>query len=345
MEEKVCIPELWGEYNQTKLGVALEEVGLNNPMPLIFQTKDITWKIGGEIDSQGIALAYEQQIFDPISIGFSWFFMRATSRQRFTLKDKGGINQPGHFLELEESRRKMHEELGLCEANSRRTGIGDFNCYVRFGGIWDCAYKCRQIDAGVRLGLLMPSGLSRDIYSPTTVPFGGNGHWGAYIMTELESELKEDMFFGFWACLSKRFSRTKKARFPIAGEHPLYGALVTSAIVQPGINFFMFPYFSIENLRAGLGARLGYALTVHERDCYYPCNSGDYNIETGKLADISSWASDYGFVSVFYDFGKLDVECNHKPIVTFTWEIPFLLWASKNVVKTHRVTLGIEVHF
>lgn len=348
-ENEIEIPALFGQYDQSKLSEALNLVGKDNPLPGEFRGPEILWKIFNKIQGQGIALSHEQSLFSSIFVGYSWFLMHVHSRFDWCLDRTGRTMQEGDIEEIKRARRLMHEELGICQMQSSFTGMGDFDCYIRLGSIWDYAWKCRRIDAGFRLGLMMPSGVSRDIYNPTTVPLGGNGHWGAYLRADAEFELKEDMKFGLSCRVSKRFNKIYDMRLPVAKEHPLFGALVTPVRVDPGATFSFYPYVSLENLREGFGVRVGLHLNKHLEDSFGDLRSSkekqDLPADTAVLRKYSEWASDYASLSAFYDFGKMDVERGYKPILTFTWDFPFLMFISSNVVRTNRITLGIEVNF
>lgn len=348
-ENEIEIPALFGPYDQNKLSNALTLVGKNNPLPAEFRGSKIEWDISGKIQAQGVSIAHEQKLLGPVYVGFSWLLMHAYSCHDFCLKSPGMISEIGDIQELKEARRLMHKELGLTQMQSSRTGMGDFDCYLRIGGIWDYKWKCRRIDAGLTLGLLMPSGLSREICNATTVPFGGNGHWGAYGRLDAEFELKEDMKFGLSMRIGKRFERTMDMRLPVAKEHPLFGALVTPVSVDPGLNFSFFPYVSLENLRKGLGVRIGLNLNKHSKDYFCDLRSSkereDLPAITSRLKKVSEWSSDYASLNVFYDFGKMAVERGYKPIVTFGWDVPFLMFVASNSIKTHRISLGVEFNF
>ena len=53
---------------------------------------------------------------------------------------------------------------------------------------------------------------------------------------------------------------------PIADEPSNFGVVIGDARVNPGVTFMFAPYFSVENLREGFGARLQYTLSVHGED-------------------------------------------------------------------------------
>lgn len=351
-ENHVPIPDLYGKYDENKLANALVKVGEPNYLPSEFRGNKIPWSIHQKIEGQAVCLSFEYHPFAPIYIGFSSFLMHMVSRQTFELQKKEvgtGASQAGYFIELEDARLKMHKALGLAQAQSARTGMSDFDLYLRVGDIWDYSFKCRAIDAGVTLGVVMPSGLTTELCNAAAIPFGGNGHWGMYFAGDADFELKEDMFFGFTMRLQKRFAKTYEMRLPVAGEHPLFGALKTQVNVEPGVSFNFAPYFALENIREGFGARVGINVTAHQDD--YICDQrsraekADLPSETKALKKVSDWGADYIVLNAYYDFGKMDVERSSKPIVTFGWDIPYMLLVSKNNCKTHRITLGIEVNF
>jgi len=351
-ENEKQIPDLYGVYDQEKLGRALQIVGKNNPLPDEFRVGKILWGIQDKLQGQGVSLAFEHRFFKPLSIGFSWFLARISNRHEFCLKtDEVGfrIKEDGDLREIKEARLLMHKELGLCEAHSSHVGMSDFDCYLRVGGIWDYAFKCRTVDAGISFGLIVPSGRKREVESAASLPFGGNGHWGIFVRGDTELELKEDMKFGCMVRVNKRFEKIMDMRLPVDQEHPLYGALVAPVSVEPGMNIVFSPYVSMENLREGLGVRAGLHIVKHGEDCFVDVRSNrERKTVPSKTAEIrrrSSWGADYGSFHLFYDFGKMDVEKSYKPVITLSWDVPFLVFASSNISKTHRVSLGLEVKF
>jgi len=350
-ENEVEIPALFGEYNQYNLGRALTLIGEENPLPSSFWNEEkLFWDICQKIESQGIALNYEQKLFSPLSVGFSWLLMHVRSCHEFCLKPrKIALRNAGHLDELKESRRKMHEALGITDAQFSSTDMGDFDFYLRVGSMWDYIYKCRRVDAGIKLGVLMPAGRCMDINVPTSVPFGGNGHWGMYVQGDVEFELREDMKFGMSLRGSKRFAKAVCKRLPLAGEHPLYGALVAPIYVDPGMSCIFSPYFSMENIREGLGFRVGLNLTTRADDLCLDGRSDSEQQEKYsdiiKAAQKTGWASDYISINVFYDFGKTEKERGYKPILTFSWDFPRFIFVSEDVLRTHRISLGLEVNF
>ena len=90
-ENVVTIPFLYRKYDQKKLGIALQEVGLENPFPSSFLHSDSIWSIDQKIHSQGVGFSFEKYLFSPLSVGFSWLFMHVNSRHKFCLTDCRGF--------------------------------------------------------------------------------------------------------------------------------------------------------------------------------------------------------------------------------------------------------------
>jgi len=212
--------------------------------------------------------------------------------------------------------------------------------------VWEYTLKFRRIDAGLSLGILMPTGVTQELNNPASVPFGGNGHWGFYVSADALLELREDIKTGVLLRVSKRIANTKVRRMPAAGEPQIFGTVVGPARVNPGSTFIFSPYFALENLRKGLGISVYYTLTSHREDKWTDKRPDQtVPVELNQVNDLSSWGSDYVTLNVFYDFGKEKVQRSVDPIISFRWDIPASLFVTKRVVRTHVVALGIEFAF
>ncbi len=347
-DDGVPLGALFGKYDQNNVADSLVALGNPNPLRSEWQGKTIPWRIDGKIQSQGLAFSYHQSVTDWLYLGFYWMFMRVNSRQEFFFqRQESQLKlQGGDLLELDATRRQMHRDLGLGGNHSEQSGMGDLAVYLRFGKIWEYVSKFRKVDAGLSLGLLVPAGQRRDIDQPASVPFGGDGHWGFYISGDVELELKEDWKAGLLLRIGKRFPRTQIHRMPIGNVPHVFGAIVGPARVNPGVTLVASPYFSVENLREGLGARVMYTLTHHEDDEWEDARSDKtVPVNLAQVSELSSWASDYFTLNVFYDFGKVKVDRGFAPILTASWDIPAAVFLARRVSKTHKVSLGIEFNF
>lgn len=341
------LSDIFGKFDQVELAKGIQANGKPNPLPSEFQGHfaKIPWLVDGKRQSQGVAFAWHQQLYKYISTGFSWLFMRVESRHTFKFNSAATeprIIRSGDAVLLDDNRRDMFKEINIREGNTAQLGFGDIDWYMRFGNTWDYTLRFRRIDAGFRVGALFPTGLTRELDRPASIPFGGNGHWGMYVAADGLFELREDWKAGFQLRLNKRFSKTRYHRMPAAKEPSIWGAVVAPACVNPGATLIFAPYFMLDNLRQGLTLGLNLTLTWHQKDCWRT------NCETAQLQEVerrSEWRSEYFTINVLYDFGKVSMKRELNPILTFRWDVPSTLFIAQGVNRTQRVTLGLDFVF
>ncbi len=349
-QKEIPLGELFGEFDQVQLAKGIKTACGTNPFPSQFQGSltRVPWEVSGKRQAQGFAFAWHQHIYRWLSTGFSWLFMRVNSRHDFKLLTNG--IEPhitltsGDAILLDENRRAMFSQVGIREGNTAQLGFGDIDWYLRFGKTWEYSYRFRRIDAGMRLGALFPTGVTREPGRPASIPFGGNGHWGIYAAGDAMFELKEDWKVGFLLRVNKRFEKTKNLRVPVAKEPEIFGSTVASVIVSPGITAIFSPYFLFENLRDGLALGLNFTLTWHNKDCYTDAcvDSCDSILNLERVRDFSDWTSEYFTINILYDFGKTRVKREFNPVVTFRWDIPSTLFSASRIDKAQRVSIGID---
>ncbi len=347
-EGETGIPELFGNFDLATLGRGFKASGRINPIRSDLQAANSRLPFGmeGKIQSQGLAFSYYQRLMPWLSLGFSWFFMRVNSRQLFIFQETNLPLNSGDILEIDDTRRSMFSTLNLCASSSAQLGFSDIDSFLRFGWLWEYTLKFRRIDAGLNLGLLIPTGVKQELNNPSSVPFGGNGHWGFYISADLLLELREDLKTGMLLRVSKRLASIQLHRMPAVGEPQIFGVVVGPARVNPGFTFIFSPYFILENLRKGLGIGLYYTLTSHREDKWTDQRSNKtVPVDLKQVINLSSWGSDYVTLNVFYDFGKDKVKRSIDPIISFRWDIPATFFVTSRVVRTHEVALGIEFAF
>ena len=347
-DDSIGIPEMFGKYDQNKLANAIGELTGVNPLANTqfanLMNMAIVWNMKGKLEAQGAAFEYNQRLTDNVSFGFNFFGMHVFSRINFELADPATLQlTQDQIPALDALRRSMQESVGLIAPKFSKGGFSDIDLYFRFGNIWEYTYKFRRIDAGLRVGGIIPTGLTRDINNPASVPFGGNGQWGVFGALDLEFELKEDWKVGIFARLSKRFEKKKKIRLTLAGEQPLFGALPGDATIDPGLNVVVAPYVRVEDIRDGLGIQAKYTYVNHFDDLVADARFGTTMPEAqlGPLNDVTDWSSEYLTINIFYDFARVRVGHTYAPIVSLMWDIPIQFFGVERVSKTNRVSLGI----
>jgi len=342
-KDEMLLPAIYGTYDLGDLARALVDCGCPNPLRDEWQGASIPWNINGKLEGEGFTFSYHQAVTNWFSFGLNSFVMNLHSWHEFFLEwDKVSLLlSPSDCLELDETRRCIHKNIGLCGDHFHHVGVGDVDFYLRFGYAWDYIFKFRHISAGARVGMIFPSARMQDEHYAASIPFGGNGHWGMYGAIDAEFELKEDWKAGLFFWLGKRFAKSQNRRVPVRCEPQPYGATCADVFVNPGLTLACSPYISFENLRDGFGLRGQYTLTKHFHDTW----KTSCRTKLEKVSKLTAWGSDYFSVAAFYDFGKMHVERNWYPIVTLTWDIPAAVFVAERSAKTQKISLGVEWNY
>lgn len=347
---EIGIFEINGRYDLVKVAKALALTGKPNPLKTEWQSAvKLDLDLNGKLEGQGGWLGYEQCFADYFYLGFSWYFLQVVNRQKFIITDavrKELKLSPSSEIEFDRDLRKANNELGVEPGHFKNSGMSDLDMYFRVGNLWEYYYKFRKIDAGLTFGTLFPMAPNLNINNPASIPLGGNGHFGIYFMADTTLELKEDLVVGLWLQFVKRFPKDQIRRMPINGEPLEFGAVTGLARIEPGLTFGISPFFSIEDIRDGLGFKVRYTVVIHDEDHWRDMRK-DQTIKTNLVPVIerSSWIAEYFTFSVIYDFGKTVKARKFAPIVYLEWDMPTKAFAAKDFAKTNRVSLGFEFNF
>ena len=221
----LSIPDIDGTYDTADLARALVVAGFDNPLRSDLQLRSsIPWSRKGRLNAQGVAFLYELPLGDfsmkyapscLVSFGINTLFAHVNSRHEFLFREQEMQLPPGDQAYLFTVKEEMHHLLGVSPALYSHTGMGDTDLYFRFGSCWDYLFKCRRINAALKVGVFVPTATETPLTNPAAIPLGGERHWGVYFGIENEVELKEDLFVGWLFHASKRFKRTRFAHMPV----------------------------------------------------------------------------------------------------------------------------------
>lgn len=342
------IPDICGNYDQRVLAQTFPLRGLPDPLRSDFQLRtSIPWLRIGRLDAQGLAFIFEQKVAPWLSVGINSLFIHVSMRHEFLFAELESRLPLGDKNYLLQAKEQIHQELGISPALFSKTGFGDIDLYLKARWGWEYILKCRNIDVALKLGLLIPSAQERDRNNPASIPFGGNRHWGIYGGLENEWELRENLTIGLMGRAIKRFKKNDRIRVPLLTEPPEYGALQAPVSVDPGWTFVFNPYVRLEEIREGLGFQFLYYLVAHLEDRYVDVRSQEQRTALPSnicsLEPCSSWGAEYISVGAFYDFGPVR-NCIYPKISAY-WDIPVNWLVSKRSVKTHSVSLMVELEF
>lgn len=359
LERSIGVFELTGAFDLAQLAYSMELAGFQNPLPVRYRYQELPYTMDGKLQSQGFAFAWEHNLINRLSFGLLWLGMRSNSYIDFFLNQKVAADfSDSERAELDEIRRQALSTLGLACNHVHQGGFGDVEVYVRWFDHYTYCLKFRSIYYGLRAGGLLASGVTQNARQPASVPFGGNGFWGAYASADAEFELKEDWKIGLWLRISKRFAKTRIERMPVArppvagqkdpqsSEPQIFGVLEGPVRINPGVSEVFSAYTQWEGIREGLGVRLQYSLIHHHQDSWKD-ERVDQSVPSNlkPVEEQSQWGSEFVTLCAFYDFEKSATCVGHKPIVRVSWDIPFTLLVGRRYVHSYKVALGLEFNY
>lgn len=343
----------YGAYDQRIIDQALQAAGIT-PQSL-FRSDwlgligSIPWSSAGKFESYGVAIDWYHALHRYCGFGGSFGLLHATTALRMVRDGDTLLNLvtgPGDERELFLLKGEMQELLGISTLLWSDTSVTDFDLYFKL--MWDAEYryKFRRIEAGARIGVLMPSAVKRDIDNPVSIPLGGNGHWGVYARADLDCVLKDDLTTGFLLQVTKRLPKTECIRMPILKEPTNFGAIIGTALIDPGITVGFMPYIYFEGMRSGLGFKFAYNIVWHAADTIVDLRGTDaIAANISLLTSRSCWAAEHVMLGLFYDMGYDVDDRGILPVFTFFWDIPVNGSVSRNAFRTHGIGLSIEMTF
>ncbi len=338
--------ELFGIYDLNAVATSLQITGKPNPLRSEWQGSQILWAMGGKLEALGADLYYYQSLSRHFEIGASLLVMNVKTNIDFRFVKGITFAGSGDFIELDNDRLQASEELGINCYVSNESGLGDLDFYIRAGNMWHYPDKFRRIDAGLRVGILAPTGKKRNINNPASVPFAGDGRWGLYAALDTEFELKEDIKIGFWMWVINRWVRTGTFRLPVTTEPYNFGAMVGEFKSNPELSLVAFPYVLWEDIREGLGAAVSY-LYVRQFAGTWEDKRCDQTIPVNlcEMRHLSTWTGEYVSVNILYDLSKRIGYSEMSPLFSLYWDVPVHFLGEKRVSRTNRITLGVQFNY
>jgi|GEM_PF-524752 len=376
------IPELWGFYDLHDVINSVKNVQDSSFDPIAssgapneFANKSMQFKVESKIKTQGVTLSYDHNLnWKGWSIGAWLPFVHMTTTSKYSFKANNFdynytlMNNPSTSENISEQvdliRRTTHDKLGFTNG-WENGGIGDLDLHLRWNSYLDHKMRMKGINLCVQGGAIVPTGFKQDYNNPTSLPIMGNGHWGAYLDTIAEFELKQDWILGFMFSDIQMFQKTETRRIPYYKEPAIFSALVGKVKIEPGNTFKFSPYFTLCNLSDGLNFQARYTYLRHTKDTWKDARNDptiksyltqttatvidgkhllqkdiDENIRVKK--DWTKWRGHYMTFQVAYDTKEGLQNIRTEPCFYASWDMPI---NGNGWCKTHQVTLGVDLHF
>ena len=335
-----------------KVNAAIVQAGLS-PQSLIPSFWQGSLTVGsmhmtGHFETQGVAFHGYHIINNHWAVGIRGDLFHAHTHLELVPKSPfdNVLTGPGDMNELLSIIQNVDQTLGLHCRSWSAFIFDDVELYVRLFQQESYCYKCRFIDAGLALGLIVPAAPQRDINNPASLSLGGDGHWGMFLDATVDAILRYDLRAGLWLRFQQRFAQTDLLRVPTAQEPAIFGAVVGNFHVRPGFTFFFSPYLVKEGLREGFGLRVGYTLVKHFQDTFTDMRA-DKTVPVNCIAltEGSEWGQDYITLGFLYDFAFGKVERSFEPVVSLLIDAPVNVLVAQRAARTYGISLVMEANF
>lgn len=188
---------------------------------------------------------------------------------------------------------------------SSRAGIGDLSFLGGWAGTYFDTVILDYIDVDAKIGVLFPTGKTRDIRNPFELPLGYNGHYGM--------PLKFDVAFGAfeWITIGSHigalflFDRTTNIRIKTSEQQQGFIFLATEkAKIKSGTLWDMSAYVKADHFCKGLSVLLGYSYNQKDHDeIKHVHHTFDLSVANKDLR-FKGWIMHVLNVIVEYDFSK-----------------------------------------
>lgn len=338
---------------------AIEE-GINYTKSQLLETDLVTelpseWKASdsliyismpGKINGIGFSWDIIKEIFNNTYLGWTSGFISnqsAINLDSRSLNSKFNLNF-SNFFEILRVYKNLSSYLKINDIFEKRSSILDQNFYINYKFFIDFLAGLKKISCDLKAGLIIPTASDTNVYNPSSVPLGTNGHYGIYGSFELDFLLKEDLSLGFLTRIYNLFSKDKLYRISSQNENPLYGSILENAHVNPGLTSAFSIYLMMEGIREGLGLKFDYSTFNHFSDKIELFNKNlNYNEDYNR--EYTKWAQEHFGFSIFYDFMRNENEYSFEPFLSFTAKIPVNFFFSHNSTKCFSLALSLEISY
>jgi hypothetical protein len=222
------------------------------------------------------------------------------------------------------------------------SGVGDFSLLLGWTINYQDTTHVDYIDITSKIGVLFPTGRTKNENRPFDLPLGYNGHYGLPVFVQASFGAFEWFTMGGHTGAVFLFDKTKTIRIKTAAEQNGLIALAQDTVeIDAGTVWTVGAYTKADHFAAGLSLLAGYSFNNKDADTLALKNNF---INTGKFinTDITrqGWNMHVFHTSIEYDFAT-DF-C--KP----GWRLSFFynrILGGKRVFNTHMkiFNIGLDV--
>jgi len=375
------ILELDGPYRLTSLVTALQKKAEGEGKPYVspfareaggsaWAGRNLVFGAQSSLLLFGANVASEYAVTPHIRCGVDLPFMRVEARERYVFpatkadKSLSVANQE----QVQRLRRYVNEDVGLTVGDWTKEGIGDTTVWLSYAQRWGRKGLLRSSSLAGRFAVSLPTSSVRDERYASSIPFGGNGHWGIGVTLTPQAEIKEGWRFACPISFIGQTRTTRVRRLAQYDEADIFSPLKGKTMVQPGFTCTLYPQLTLEHATENLHVTLGWNFTKHWKDrvtdmrsdtkrvpsfvtrtqlptfsLYSPAKQRelvDNNIERKRT--LSSWHTHYITLHAAYELCDLFPAKRYAPLAQFGFDYAL---SGKNHVRTYTVTMAFSWRF
>ncbi len=322
---------------------------LRLPSEWVAYNYQVPIRLNGSIQNNGLGWNTQYMVTPQCSVGWSsalclvvgaMNIVPQEESQKYKLKE-------GMLFEIIDYYKAMTSAMKLDQSCTRYVTFADQDFYIKWDFDHDFFWQFRKLKFTLQGGVVVPTAKKLDLYNPGDISIGNGGFTDLYIGGFLDLLLKEDMNLGVTGKVMYQFPKEQTMRLARLQESQRYGSYVGDVLVVPGYIYQASPYLSMEGLRDGLGAKIGYSIWGKGSDQLRLRSQHGQIIEQAKMfaEDFSSWVQEHCEFTLFYDFMRDESIHKIDPFLALSFQIPVDFIGSKNSAKSYSVSLIAQVLF
>lgn len=243
------------------------------------------------------------------------------------------------FLQQFDSILQRYE---LSKESTDQTGTGDLTFFVGWTHNYQETKLLDFVDITLRLGVLAPTGKTRDEDEIFSLPLGYNGHWGIPFVADAAIGFYDWLTLG--AHLQTMFfaKRTAEVRMKTGPQQRGLIKLAKGlAEIDKGAVWNAGGYVKADHFASGLSITLGYSFASQNSDSLCPCKPNEFDPNIVNSDEIlQGWKMHTINLFVEYDFTEQDSRFGPRLAFLYNAQV-----GGKRVFKTNILggNIGLDI--
>lgn len=317
--EKTPLLNLFGPFNMQDLGKNLPNLDPNSKLDKILidlQNLPDNDEFGHlEFDAKFSMVEGVVSLYQNFTNGFfcqAYLPIRKLKINNISYKDLSPTNgqEPNEsnpvWQEFLSSFDEITNKYGIDMHASKNSGAGDLSLLLGWTINYQETTHVDYVDISSKIGVLFPTGKTKNENKPFELPTGYNGYYGLPVFVQGSFGSFEWLTLGGHVGALFFYEKTKKLRVKTAAEQNGLIKLAQELVqVDPGTIWTFGSYIKADHISAGLSALCGYSFNKKENDTLFlknPADSTTTNLIINSDPLYHGWNMHVLNLLVEYDF-------------------------------------------